>query len=372
MEVQKGTAVRRLFLLVIFVCGFMLSGCGNDTDWGLMPLNSRPVADAGTDQTVATGNTVTLDGSGSTDKEGSTLSYAWTLEQKPDGSTAVLSDPNSAAPQFVADVAGDYVVSLVVNDGLLSSLPDSVTVTATDSGGYVYEPGEAYAWVAYGVSVELTGFEGFAKINLTTGAITPILAIGGSNFMAGADFVRGRYLAVQSETNALCAVSGDGTLETLTSYPVGFNSLTGLAYDAVNDKIYVCDTNGSSSRLFVIDPDTYSITLVGNIGSPAVIGIAADAAGNLFGIDLVTDSLYSIDSATGAGTLIGSLGVDINYAQDIGFDRVNNVLYGTLYSGTGGLYTIDTTTGLATLKAPFGDELVGLAIPPQPLSGKMR
>lgn len=352
-----------LTLALFFVAGVLLSGCGDDNNLNLTPLNTRPVANAGPDQAVATADTVTLDGSGSTDLEGAVLTYAWTFTQKPDGSSAVLSDPTSATPEFVADVAGEYVLTLEVSDGLLTSQPDSVTITATDMDGYDYEPGEAYAWVAYADS----GFQGFAKINLTTGLVTPIAAFGGADFMAGADFVRGRYLAVQFNTNTLYAVNGDGTVEALTSYPVGVNYLTGLAYDSVNDKIYVCDTDGGSSRLFVIDPDDYSITLVGSIGTPVMIGIAADASGNLFGIDLATDSLYSIDSATGAGTAIGSLGLDINFAQDIGFDRVNNVLYGTLYSLSGGLYTIDTTTGFATSIASFNDELDGLAIPPQPV-----
>jgi hypothetical protein len=373
MEAMKRFHIVRLILLVAFVCGFMLSGCGGDNDWGLMELNSRPVADAGPDQDVSTGYTVTLDGTGSTDKEGSVLTYTWTLAQKPDGSTAVLSDPNSVAPEFIADVAGEYVVNLVVNDGLLSSLADSVTVTATDSDGYDYAAGEAYAWVAYSDSVVLAGFTGFVKINLATGAITTIQQIGDSNsFMAGADFVRGRYLSVQYGTNTLYAVSGDGTLENLTSYPVGVNTITGLAYDAVNDKIFVCDSDGASSRLFEIDPDDYSINLIGTICNEIVIGIAADASGALFGITLNNDNLYSINSATGVGTMIGSLGVDINYAQDIAYDRTNNILYGTLYSSSGGMYTINTTTGVATLIAPIEAEVDGLAIPTQPLDVKRR
>lgn len=45
----------------------------------------------------------------------------------------------------------------------------------------------------------------------------------------------------------------------------------------------------------------------------------------------------------------------------------DNILYGTLYSSSGGLSTINTTTGTATLIAPLGGELDGFAIPTQPL-----
>lgn len=94
--------------------------------------NGAPVADAGTDQAVTTGDTVTLDGSLSRDGELDPLTYAWTLDSQPVGGTAALSNPTAIKPTFVADLAGVYNVSLVVNDGLIDSLPSTVTVTATD------------------------------------------------------------------------------------------------------------------------------------------------------------------------------------------------------------------------------------------------
>jgi len=72
--------------------------------------------------------TVVLDGSRSSDVDSDPLTYDWTLRSIPDGSTAVLSDPTLVAPQFVADLEGVYVAELVVNDGELSSPPDTVTI----------------------------------------------------------------------------------------------------------------------------------------------------------------------------------------------------------------------------------------------------
>lgn len=88
-----------------------------------------PVAAAGPAQSVATGAPVTLDGSASTDANGDALTYAWTLTA-PSGSSALLAGAASVAPQFTPDVAGDYVASLVVNDGQLSSAVSTVTITA--------------------------------------------------------------------------------------------------------------------------------------------------------------------------------------------------------------------------------------------------
>ena len=88
-----------------------------------------PTADAGEDQTVATGATVQLDGFGSSDPENDPLTYTWTLSD-PDGNDATLSDATIVAPTFVADVDGTYVATLVVNDGTSDSAPDTVEVAA--------------------------------------------------------------------------------------------------------------------------------------------------------------------------------------------------------------------------------------------------
>jgi len=93
--------------------------------------NNIPVANANIDQNVNTTATVTLDGSTSSDANSDSLTYKWSITSKPTGSTATLSDATVAKPIFTADVDGAYVFSLVVNDGTIDSLADTVTVTAT-------------------------------------------------------------------------------------------------------------------------------------------------------------------------------------------------------------------------------------------------
>ncbi|MGH8582471.1 MAG: PKD domain-containing protein, partial [Gammaproteobacteria bacterium] len=93
--------------------------------------NSRPVADAGDDQTAIVGNTVTLDGNGSQDADGDNLSFAWSLITQPSSSTAALTGATTATPTFIPDQAGDYIAQLIVDDGQLASPPDTALVTVS-------------------------------------------------------------------------------------------------------------------------------------------------------------------------------------------------------------------------------------------------
>ncbi len=97
--------------------------------------NGSPTANAGPDQSVSAASSVQLNGGNSTDPEDDALNYTWQFSSRPSGSTAVLSSTFSPTPRFTADLAGSYVISLVVDDGTLTSSPDTVTVTATGSGG---------------------------------------------------------------------------------------------------------------------------------------------------------------------------------------------------------------------------------------------
>ena len=80
-------------------------------------------ADAGADQTVAEGASVTLNGSGSSDPESANLTYTW--EQTSGTPTVTLTGQNTATPTFTAPrellANAVLVFSLTVNDGVNDS-----------------------------------------------------------------------------------------------------------------------------------------------------------------------------------------------------------------------------------------------------------
>ena len=95
--------------------------------------NSAPVANAGVAQTVTTGATATFSAAASTDADGDRLTYKWALSSAPTGSTATLTNATSVSPSLVPNVAGVYVLTLVVNDGRADSAMVTVAVTAVGS-----------------------------------------------------------------------------------------------------------------------------------------------------------------------------------------------------------------------------------------------
>jgi choice-of-anchor B domain-containing protein len=114
--------------------------------------NSAPNSVAGSSQTVASGRTVTLDGSASNDPDGDSLTYAWSQTMGP---AVVLSNADSASASFTApNVGSDTLLQfqLEVFDPHGRTDASTATVTvSTASGGESSGGGSVGLWTLLGL-----------------------------------------------------------------------------------------------------------------------------------------------------------------------------------------------------------------------------
>ena len=140
---MKHPHFKTLALLLSLSFLLVLAGCGSSSSSsGTSPANAAPVAEAGADQHIKTGDTINLDGSGSSDADHDLLTYSWVLTSQPDGSADIFTGVDTSHPGFSADIDGDYVFTLTVNDGSVNSSEDTVTVTQETANSLpVADPG---------------------------------------------------------------------------------------------------------------------------------------------------------------------------------------------------------------------------------------
>jgi hypothetical protein len=231
-----------------------------------------------------------------------------------------------------------------------------------------------YGYCAWDPSNKLK--EGPVSFNpATPGTINQTELTSSSEFISGGTWALGKWYGCEyglGEGQPLIwtihPVIGEMTI--IGSYdPEGTNlSFNGLAYDHISEIMYGCSNNA----LYEVNMSTGESSYVGNFGVSdcIMIAIAFDGDGNLFGTELVTDSLYSINPKTGEATQIGDgLGINLNYQQDMAFDIDTDTLYLSAYTISpvkeGALYTCNKVTGVANKVGTFqgSAEITGFAIP---------
>jgi hypothetical protein len=90
--------------------------------------NTPPIANAGPNQQItAPANSVTLNGSGSNDPDGTITMYCWATVSGPGSVT--ISNSNTATPSVVGLTAGGYIFELIVTDNKGATSKDQVAVT---------------------------------------------------------------------------------------------------------------------------------------------------------------------------------------------------------------------------------------------------
>ena len=173
--------------------------------------------------------------------------------------------------------------------------------------------------------------------------------------------------AINGDSNLLVRMDmATGALTTIGPItPYGDEGWTGMACDPTSGIMYASSTDISASSLYTVNLTTGAATRIGEItNSPGIIALAVDDTGQIYGEDLVNDTLIRINKTTGAGTIVGPLGFDANYAQGMDFDAASQQLYIAAFNNStiqGELRIADRTTGATVLVGLLGSTSPGSA-----------
>lgn len=102
--------------------------------------NGIPIASAGEDISGEVGVEVSLVGNGSSDPDGDSLTFEWSIVSQPEGSIATLTEPLNDSATLIPDMQGDYVIALIVSDAIDSSTVDTVVVSVSQDGVFNSPP----------------------------------------------------------------------------------------------------------------------------------------------------------------------------------------------------------------------------------------
>lgn len=143
-----------------------------------------------------------------------------------------------------------------------------------------------------------------------------------------------------------------------------WDNITGLDYRDSNDQLYAvaemkdldpidASTPTAGRRLVSIDPTTGVVTDIGAITTATDIdSLAFNTAGTaLYGVDGANDNYYSINIATGACTLVTALSVSNIVGIELMTVGTNDVLYAVTANS---IYAINTLTGAGSLLGDTG------------------
>jgi hypothetical protein len=237
-----------------------------------------------------------------------------------------------------------------INSSVLS-VPDALT----------YWNGRAFGYNAYSSTIITGPFKFFLNNPslLTVLSADPL----SSNFVSAGSFDgSGNWWGVRY--GSLNLVKIDTVTGVITNHAIvtGATSITGLTYDPITNYMYALDY-ASVSKLGIINLTNGVFTPIGSSVPGIIIDIACSNTGQIYGINITDDNLYSINKNTGAGTIIGSLGVNANYSQGMSWDRSVDSCYWASYTGSGQLRRLNIQTGASTVIGNFDCEVDALAIP---------
>jgi hypothetical protein len=137
-------------------------------------------------------------------------------------------------------------------------------------------------------------------------------------------------------------------------------SLGALAISPITGKMY----NTGYGNLYEVDKSTGVLTLIGSTGA-TIFGADFDANGVLYGLDAGGNTLYTINTTTGAATAVATLSQSVSTVGSIVFTPTGTLL-GTAFGTAGNiLFDLNKTTGavsnIRTITGGFPPQGLGFA-----------
>ena len=255
------------------------------------PPDNSPTANAGPDATVNESSPVILDGSGSSDPNGDTLTFLWTAPAGISLSSTTAESPTFTTPSVTTDTVLTF--SLIVNDGTDSSPADNVIITVSNNDAPVADIQSVSTDEDTALSIILTATDADGdSLTYTTvsspsnGSLsgtapnltyTPNSDFTGSDsiiFKANDGIADSDPATISITVNAVSqgisiTLIDPNTVESGGSVNV---TITGTGFDTVNVGVQVSLTGGSGplkvSNTVVVDSTTITATIITKDGGP--------------------------------------------------------------------------------------------------------
>ena len=201
----------------------------------------------------------------------------------------------------------------------------------------------------------------WVRFNTAAPETVDILQSTPTSLYAGDFDGQGRFYAIDNVTWEYGVV--DTTTGQLTPVgvvsPTSGHTWTGMSFDPTTGTMFAVSSDVSSSTLYALDPGSGTANAIATTGdAPAIIAIAFDASGQLYGHDIVLDATFTIDKVTGAIGTPRPTGFDANFLQAMDADPVTGQIYMAAFNNSAfgpELRLLDPQTGGTTLIGVIGD-----------------
>jgi len=293
-----------------------------------------------------------------------------------------------------AEAGADYV-GLPLQSLVIPAFAATVPVTVAIDSDVYFEGNETFNLVCSNPSSGLTIGDGVATATIQDNDIAPLgfaidVSLGSERFVTfplddssnvnevaptpsqvalylGGDFAgndrtrfyywdddAGTFNVVETATGVATAISGPQTPAN------GDDDWHGLSWDSTTGTMYALSSDAFDSTSTI-----YTVNMLTGVASPIALVVPPidyntaiaihPMTGQMYALDLTSDSLYTINKTTGASALVGALGVGISFSQDMDFDEYGQLFLASMdFSAGPRLCRLNPATGAAMVLGDIG------------------